>query len=62
MPRRQLTRSEMASGVRAALRSRKTPKPLRAALRRRLRELEGWLKVAPKKRNERTGFLGWLDF
>jgi hypothetical protein len=60
--RHVLSRSEMASGVRAALRSKKTPRHLRAALRSRLRELEGGRKVAPKKKSGRSGFLGWLDF
>lgn len=63
--RHQLTREEKIRGLRAAIASRKTPRRLKAGLRKHLAQLEG-TDVQDKRsrslpRRERpAGFLGWL--
>lgn len=49
MPRRKLTDEQQLKGVRAALRSRRTPPQLRAGLERRAGELEKMLEAEGKK-------------
>jgi hypothetical protein len=60
MPRHLLTAAEQAAGVRAALRSKRTPRHFRPALRRRLHQLEKDIPKLGKKRSRPPKFVGWL--
>jgi hypothetical protein len=60
MPRHSLSVAEQIAGVKAALRSKRTPHQFRPALHRRLRELEGKLKKSAPARVRRPKFLGWF--
>jgi hypothetical protein len=60
MPTHSLSVAEQAAGVKAALRSKRTPQQFRPGLHRRLRELERKLKKSPRSRVRRLKFLGWF--
>ena len=62
MPKHQLTREEKIRGLRAALKSGKTPKHLKSALRRHLERLENGTGDSGRKRQRSAGFLGWFRF
>jgi hypothetical protein len=57
-----LTLSEQIAGIKAALASKRTPRHLRPALRRRLRKLERALKDQSRVSVRRPRFLGWFEF
>ena len=63
MARRKLSLAEQLKGVRAALRSPRTPSQLREGLRKRAEELRRKLNAAPKrtaKSGKRPGLLDQL--
>jgi hypothetical protein len=62
MPRHFLTLAEQAAGVKAALRSKRTPPHFRPHLHRRLRALERKLAKSTRPNVRRPKFLGWLKF
>jgi hypothetical protein len=62
MAKHSLNAREQTAGIRAALASKKTPVRLRAALRRRLTELEKRLNKKPRKTTRNPKFVGWIEF
>lgn len=62
MAKHSLSLREQAAGIRAALASKRTPKRLRPALRRRLDQLEQVLKKKSQKRTGNPRFAGWIEF
>jgi len=62
MAKHSLSLHEQATGIRAALASKKTPNRLRPALRRRLKELEQGLKTKSQKSTRAPRFVGWIEF
>lgn len=62
--RHVLSLEEQRAGVAAALRSAKTPKALRPALRRRLRDLDHRLRLSGRARKpaRKPRFLGWFEW
>ena len=59
MARHRLSPIEMLAGVEAALRSKRTPSHLRAALRRRHEELKR--KLGTRRRRRRSTLVGWFS-
>ena len=62
MAKRSISLSEQIAGIKAALASKRTPRRLRPALRRRLHKLEVALNERSRVSTRRPKFLGWFEF